>query len=117
MIAQAIAVKAGWNRRPSPNWAELELPFWLWPVIGVAVVLAVLGPGDVGLFARSALIVLITPFGFLGLAVIHKFATRWPYRQIGLAAVYIGIIVFNWPILAVIALGLVEDWAHLRRHM
>ena len=35
----------------------------------------------------------------------------------GLAAVYAGIIVFNWPILAVIALGLVEDWAHLRRYM
>ncbi|MEZ5935522.1 MAG: DUF2232 domain-containing protein [Alphaproteobacteria bacterium] len=117
VVAQAIAVRSGWNRRPSPQLAELELPFWLWPLMGVAVVLAMLGSTGIGLFGRSALIVLIMPFGFLGLAVIHKFANRWSYRQLGLAAVYAGIIVFNWPILAVIALGLVEDWAHLRRYM
>ena len=76
-----------------------------------------LGAEGLGLLGRSAMIVLIVPFGFLGLAVIHKFANRWTYRQLGLAAVYSGIIVFNWPVLAVIALGLVEDWAHLRRYL
>jgi hypothetical protein len=117
VVAQAIAVRLGWNRRPSPELAELELPFWLWPLMGVAAVLAMLGSTGLGLFGRSALIVLIVPFAFLGLAVIHKFANRWSYRQLGLAAVYAGIIVFTWPILAVIALGLVEDWAHLRRYL
>ena len=116
-LAQAIAVRTGWNRRPSPVLAEMDLPFWLWPMLGGAVLLAMLGTSGPGLFGRSALIVLIVPFGFLGLAVIHKFANRWSYRQLGLAAVYAGIIVFNWPVLAVIALGLVEDWAHLRRYM
>lgn len=117
VLAQTIAVRAGWNRRPSPELAALDLPFWLWPLMGGAVVMALLGSTGLGLFGRSALIVLIVPFGFLGLAVIHKFANRWSYRQLGLAAVYAGIIVFNWPILAVVALGLVEDWAHLRRYM
>ncbi|MDH3663470.1 MAG: DUF2232 domain-containing protein, partial [Alphaproteobacteria bacterium] len=91
VLAQTIAVRSGWNRRPSPELAELELPFWLWPLIGVAALLALMGPTGLGLFGRSALIVLVVPFGFLGLAVIHKFANRWPYRQIGLTAVYIGI--------------------------
>jgi len=117
VVAQMIAVKSGWNRRPTPKLAELSLPFWLWPLMGIAVVLAMFGSTGLGLLGRSALIVLIVPFGFLGLAVIHKFANRWSYRQLGLAAVYVGIIVFNWPILAVVALGLVEDWAHLRRYM
>ena len=118
VLAQAIAVRTGWNRRPSPTLAELELPFWLWPLLGVAAVLALLGSTGLGLFGRSALIVLAVPFGFLGLAVIHKFANRWSYRQAGLAAVYAGIILFNWPVLmAIVALGLVEDWAHLRRYM
>jgi hypothetical protein len=116
-LAQAIAVRGGWNRRPSPKLADLELPSWLWPLIGGALLVSLLGSTGFGLFGRSALIVLIVPFGFLGLAVIHKFANRWSYRQAGLAAVYAGIIVFNWPILAVIVLGLVEDWAHLRRYM
>ena len=114
-LAQAIAVRSAWNRRPSPMLADLELPSWLWPMIGVALLLSLLGSTGIGLLGRSALIVLIVPFGFLGLAVIHKFANRWSYRQLGLAAVYAGIIVLNWPILAVILLGLVEDWAHLRR--
>ena len=114
-LAQAIAVRSGWNRRPSPKLADLELPAWLWPLIGGALLLSLLGSTGIGLLGRSALIVLIVPYGFLGLAVIHKFANRWSYRQFGLAAVYAGIIVFNWPILAVVLLGLVEDWAHLRR--
>lgn len=117
VLAQSIAVRTGWNRRPSPELASLELPFWLWPMMGIAVFLALLGSTGLGLFGRSALIVLIVPFGFLGLAVIHKYAGRWTYRQLGLAAVYAAIVIFNWPILAVIALGMVEDWAHLRRHM
>ena len=117
VIAQAIAVRAGWNRRPSPAFSSLDLPIWLWPMMGIAVAMAVLGGEGLGFLGRSALIVLTTPFAFLGLAVIHKFANRWSHRQLGLAAVYAGIIVFNWPILAVVALGLVEDWAHLRRYL
>ncbi len=116
-VAQAIAVRTGKNRRPSPNFPSLDLPIWLWPLMGIAVLLAVLGGSDLGFLGRSALIVLAAPFAFLGLAVIHKFANRWSHRQLGLAAVYAGIIVFSWPILVVVALGLVEDWAHLRRHM
>ncbi|MGI9505134.1 MAG: DUF2232 domain-containing protein [Geminicoccaceae bacterium] len=117
VVAQLIAVRTGWNRRPSPKLADLELPFWLWPMMGGTAVLALLGSTGLGLFGYSALIVLIVPFGFLGLAVIHTFANRWSYRQLGLTAVYAAIIMFTWPILAVVALGLVENWAHLRRHM
>ncbi len=117
VAAQAIAKQTGWNRRPSPTLRDLELPFWLWPLIAGAAVLSLFGSTGIGLFGRSALLVLIVPFGFLGLAVIHKFADRWSYRQVGLAAIYVGIMLFGWPILVVIALGLVEDWAHLRRYM
>ncbi len=118
VIAQALAVRSGWNRRPSPSFSSLDLPIWLWPLMGIATLLAILGgSSDLGFLGRASLIVLATPFAFVGLAVIHKFANRWSHRQLGLAAIYAGIIVFNWPILAVVALGLVEDWAHLRRYM
>ena len=122
LIAQAVAVRAGWNRRPSPKLTDLMLPGWLWPLTGVAVIAAMIGPGDIGLFGSAVLMVLIVPYALLGLAVIHKYANRWPNRQLGLIAVYagifVGIIVFTLPVqLAVVALGMVEDWAHLRRHM
>lgn len=122
ILAQAIAVRTSWNRRPSPAISELELPLWLWPPMGLALFLAVVGGEGLGALGSSSLIVLVTPFGFLGLAVIHKWADRWSNRQIGLIGVYIAIIVLNFllhlPILPIIvAVGLVETWARLRRYI
>ncbi len=117
IIAQSLAVRLGWNRRPTPPMAQLELPWWLWPLIGVAAGCAVLGGESLGFAGRSALLVLIVPYAFLGLAVIHKFADRWAHRSLVLGAIYLGLVILGWPILAVLALGLVEDWAQLRRYL
>ncbi|MGI9437843.1 MAG: DUF2232 domain-containing protein [Geminicoccaceae bacterium] len=122
VIAQAIAVRVGWNRRPSPVFSELELPLWLWPLMAAALFLTLIGGTGLSALGSSALIVLVTPFAFLGLAVIHKLADRWPRRRMGLVTVYVAIVVFNfafqWPILPIIvAVGLVENWAHLRRYL
>lgn len=115
ILAQALAVRLGRNRRPTPVLASLQLPGWLWPLIGVTALLAWIGDGGVGFLGRSALIVLLVPYAFLGLAVIHAIARRWARPGLGLTAVYLAIIVLGWPVLAVLVLGLVEDWAQLRR--
>ena len=115
VLAQALAVRLGWNRRPSPALSELELPGWLWPAIGVAAALAVIGDGGLGFLGRALLIVLVVPYVFLGLAVIHAAAGRWPHRRVALAICYGGIVLLGWPLLAVLLLGFVEDWAHVRQ--
>jgi Predicted membrane protein (DUF2232) len=115
MLAQALAVRLGWNRRPSPALSELELPGWLWPAIGIAALLAVLGDGGLGFLGRSLLIVLVVPYMFLGLAVIHAFARRWSHRRLALTVCYGGIMLLGWPLLAILLLGFVEDWAHVRQ--
>jgi hypothetical protein len=117
VLAQAIAVRLGWNRRPTPALAGLELPWWLWPPIGLAAACAVLGGAGLGFLGSSVLVVLLAPYAFLGLAVIHKFADRWTHRGLALGAIYAGIVILGWPVLAVLALGLVEDWAQLRRYL
>jgi hypothetical protein len=114
LLAQALAVRLGWNRRPSPTLSELELPGWLWPAIGIAGALALIGGGP-GFLGRALLIVLVVPYVFLGLAVIHTAAGRWPNRRLALAACYGAIVLLGWPILAVLLLGFVEDWAHVRQ--
>ena len=114
-IAQALAVHLGLNRRPSPALGELELPGWLWPAIGVAALLAVLGDDGLGFLGRSLLIVLVVPYIFLGLAVIHAFARRWSHRRLALTIFYGGVMLLGWPLLAVLLLGFVEDWAHVRQ--
>jgi Predicted membrane protein (DUF2232) len=115
LLAQALAVRLGWNRRPSPDLTTLELPSWLWPALGVAGLVALVGDQGWGFLGRSLLIVLVVPYVFLGLAVIHTLVRRWSHPSWLLAAVYGALVVLGWPVLAVLLLGFVEDWAHLRR--
>jgi hypothetical protein len=115
ILAQALAVRLGWNRRPSPDLTTLELPTWLWPALGAAGLVALIGDQGWGFLGRSLLIVFVVPYVFLGLAVIHTLVRRWSHPSWLLAAVYGALVLLGWPILAVLLLGFVEDWAHLRR--
>ncbi|MGH6915201.1 MAG: DUF2232 domain-containing protein, partial [Geminicoccales bacterium] len=115
VLAQLLAVRVGRSRRPSPDFARLELPGWLWPALGAAALLALLGDGGPGFLGRSLLIVLVVPYVFLGLAVIHALSRKWSHPGLALAAIYSAVVLLGWPILGVLLLGFVEDWAHLRR--
>jgi hypothetical protein len=117
VLAQALAVRFGWNRRPSPDLTRLELPSWLWPAVGAAGLVALLGDHGWGFLGRSLLIVFVVPYVFLGLAVIHTLVRRWSHPTWLLAALYAALVLLGWPILAVLLLGFVEDWAHLRRRL
>jgi hypothetical protein len=117
VLAQALAVRLGWNRRPSPDLTRLELPSWLWPALGAAGLVALLGEHGWGFLGRSLLIVFVVPYVFLGLAVIHTLVRHWSHPSWLLAAVYAALVLLGWPILAVLLLGFVEDWAHLRRRL
>ena len=117
VLAQALAVRLGWNRRPSPDLTRLELPGWLWPALGAAGLVALLGEHGWGFLGRSLLIVFVVPYVFLGLAVIHTLVRRWSHPSWLLAALYAALVLLGWPILAVLLLGFVEDWAHLRRRL
>lgn len=114
MFAQALAVRVGWARRPTPDFDRLELPGWLWPPIAVAALLVLAG-GIIGDLGWSLLIVLVVPYLFLGLALVHVVVRRWSRPGLALGAIYGAMILLGWPILLVLLLGFVEDWAHLRR--
>jgi hypothetical protein len=114
MLAQALAVRVGWARRPTPDFDRLELPGWLWPGVAVAALLVLAG-GIIGDLGWSLLIVLVVPYLFLGLALVHVVVRRWSRPGLALGAIYGAMILLGWPILLVLLLGFVEDWAHLRR--
>ena len=118
MLAQAVAVRFGWNRRPTPDIVTLQLPWWLWPALGGAAALALLGGSGMGFLGQALLVVLVMPYGFVGLAVMHTLARRAPRPGLALFAIYGVILVFGWrSLLAVLVLGFVEDRAHLRRYL
>ena len=114
-LAQALVSRLGAALRPAPQMAELELPRWMSPVLAVSLVAAYLAPGDFGFAARNFAMVLLLPFFFAGLAVVHAFARHRAARGILLAVFYGAIVLFTWLAVLVTGLGLLDQLAGLRR--
>lgn len=113
VLAQGLAVRFGLNQRPSPDMATLDLPFWIVPAAALSGVAAVL-PGLTGFIGGNLALILIVPFVFAGLAVVHAVARGWNHRTMLLILVYLLIFIFGWPVLIVALLGLIEPWVRLR---
>lgn len=109
--AQGLLARMGHTRRPSPAYRQLWLPDWLAAGLVAMALLAILVGGDVGYVAANAVAVLLIPFLFLGLAVIHRWVEGRPNAGLLLAATYgLLILAFGWAAAAVAGLGLVRFW-------
>jgi hypothetical protein len=109
--AQGLLARMGRARRPVPTYRELMLPEWLGFVLVAVVAAAVLVRGDIGYVAANAVIVLLVPFVFLGLAGIHRWAKGRPNAGLLLAAAYgLLFLAFGWAAVAVAGYGLVRFW-------
>lgn len=116
--AQGLLVRRRWNRRPSPRWSDLRLPTWYSWVLVAGAVAALIAPGDLRYVARNVVLILATPYFFVGLAVTHTMARRTPAKGFFLATFYV-ILAFAFPGMsaAVAALGVVEDWIGVRKRL
>jgi hypothetical protein len=117
-LAQSLLAARGWNRRPSPRWSQLRLPGWFdWVLVGTAAT-ALVTTGDASFLARNILMILLTPYFFVGLAVAHLMARRTPMPGMVLAAFYLVLMVFFLVAAGVVAaLGVVEQWIGVRRRL
>ena len=115
-LAQGVLMRFGRNLRPAMRVAEVELPHWAPMPLAVAGVLALVGgDGQLSYLALNVAIVLLVPFFFAGLAVVHAFAGGRQARTLLLVVFYFFLLVSGWPIALVIGLGVIEQWAGLRR--
>jgi len=118
VIAQGALVRMGRNLRPSPAYAELDLPQWAsWPLIlsaGAALSGPLLGMEDIGYLGRNTAMVMAVPYFFLGLAVIHTLARRVTATTTILVVVYLVVLMSGWAALVVAGVGVVEQWVGLR---
>jgi hypothetical protein len=109
--AQALLVRLGRNRRPSPAYRQLSLPDWLGMVLVVAALASQVFDGDVGFVGGNVALVVVIPFMLLGLAAIHGWAAGKPQARLILATTYgLLALVFVWAALAVAVLGMVRFW-------
>ena len=95
--------------------AELSLPRWLMSATGGAALISLMGDGNLAFLGRSLLVLFLVPYLLQGLGVAHAFARHWGAPRLALVAFYVALILLGWPAVLVIVLGLVEDWAQLRR--
>jgi hypothetical protein len=105
------------NRRPTPDMVEIGLPGWVAIALAASLAAALLAPGTFGYIGQNALPVLGLAFFMAGLAVVHAAARRLGAPAPLLGAVY-ALALFVSPVtIAIAALGLIEQWAGLRRRL
>ena len=110
VLGQGLVARFERNLRPSPDFAMLELPNWL-TVLGAALLIgAILLPGTLGYFTKSAVFILALPFFLVGLSVIHVAARRISAGTLLLVLFYLLMLLFGWP--AVFARGLLRTYAN-----
>jgi hypothetical protein len=115
-LAQKILVHFGHNLRPWPEIISLELPQWA-PILAVISVLLWLLPGELGYYGQNLMLVLLTPFFFVGLAVVHTLCRRMTVGGFALFLFYFTLMALGWPVIIVTVLGFIENWYGLRRRL
>lgn len=116
-LAQGVLMRFGRNLRPPMRMAEIDLPSWVAIALAIAGVGGLLLPGNLGYVALNAAIVLGVPFFFAGLAVVHAAAAKRGGRGFLLVLFYLVLFMFGWPAIGVVGLGVIEQWAGLRRRL
>ena len=118
LLAQRIVSGRGQALRQTPAWATLSLPDWLaWALVGAAAI-SLVTSGDAQYLARNVAMVLVMPYFFLGLTVVHALARRSAAKPLLLAGFYVILVVFTLVAGAIVAgLGMIEQWVGLRERI
>jgi len=89
-VAEFLAARLGFAIRPPVDMKRLSLPLWIGPILMVAGLAgAVLRHGAIGVVCLNSAIVLLVPFAFLGLAMIHAVAGKLPGGSAWVVGAYI----------------------------
>jgi hypothetical protein len=113
-LAAKITETSGRLRRPWPDLRTTTLPPMTLAALCVAIAFCFTG-GMLALVARIVVAALLMAYAFVGFAVLHSVTLRLRSRAFWLGITYTIVIVFGWPILALMALGLADALFDLRR--
>ena len=106
-LAAKIAATSGRLRRPWPDLKATALPPLALPALCVATALCFTG-GLTALLAKLVTTALMMAYAFTGFAVLHTVTMALKSRAFWLGSVYAIVVLFMWPVLAMVVLGLAD---------
>lgn len=113
-LAGKITATSGLLRRPWPDLKATALPPMTLVVLLVAIGLSFAG-GLLGIVAAVAGATLMMAYALVGFAVLHTLTLSLRSRALWLGSAYALMLLFIWPILAMVALGLTDAVFGLRQ--
>jgi hypothetical protein len=112
-LAARIVQASGRLKRPWPDLSAIAFPSWV-PLLLAAAIAGTFVPGLLGLLAWVLTAGLLTAYMLLGFAVIHAITRTLNGRVFVLSGIYLTIVLFGWPALAVAIIGLLDAALDIR---
>jgi hypothetical protein len=106
-LAARVAATSGRLRRPWPNLMSAELPPMTLAALCVALAFCFTG-GLLAIAAQIATAALMLAYALTGFAVLHTLTLALKSRAFWLSSIYAVVIVFGWPVIAMVILGLAD---------
>ena len=106
-LAGRITATSGRLHRTWPELKRAELPPMTLVALSVALAFCFVG-GLAALFAQITATALLMAYAITGFAVLHTLTLALKGRAFWLSCTYAFVVVFGWPVLAMVALGLAD---------
>jgi hypothetical protein len=113
-LAARITTTSGRLHRPWPDLKGAALPPMTLAALCVAVAFCFTG-GLLAILAQIVTSALMMAYAFIGFAVLHTLTLALKSRALWLGGTYAIVVVFGWPVLAIVVLGLADAVFGLRQ--
>jgi hypothetical protein len=113
-LAAKITATSGRLQRPWPDLKSAALPPMTLAALCVAIAFCFAG-GLLAMLAQIVTAALMVAYALTGFAVLHTLTLSLKSRALWLGATYVIMVVFSWPVLAMVVLGLADAIFGLRQ--